>query len=219
MLGKLMEKLGVKSTKLMAALVAAAVVMLVAAIVMFLSQRHDPFNIIEAYATNNTSALPQTCETEPTQNLTIAEQEWVLVVHISGEVVSPGVFELSQGARVWDAVIAAGGLTPYADQNAINLARLLSDEDHIIVFSIKDNMPPAVSGNAAQNQVADNRININTATNQELQALSGVGPVIAGNIISHREARGGFATIEEIMNVSGIGERIFDNIRDRIRVD
>ena len=139
-----------------------------------------------------------------------------IMIHISGHVQNPGVYHFYEGARVWDAVEAAGGLTPDADQNAINLARVLRDEDHIIVFGIDDNMPVSA---ATGGMAADGRININTATSEQLQTLSGIGPAIAGNIIAHRDARGGFATIEEIMNVSGIGERIFENISESLTVN
>ena len=144
----------------------------------------------------------------------------VIKVYISGEVYNPGFFAFYEGARINDVVEAAGGMTQDADPNAINLAARIVDEQHIIVFSLADNAPPSggIPSDAA-GVAADGRININTATSEQLQTLSGVGPVMAGNIISHRDARGGFATIEEIMNVSGIGERTFESLRDRITVD
>jgi len=98
------------------------------------------------------------------------------------------------------------------------LAARLTDAQHIVVFSVADNMPVSAQAGGV-GQADGGLVNINTATSEQLQVLSGIGPVTAGNIISHREARGGFGSIEDIMNVSGIGERTFENIRDRITVD
>ena len=142
-----------------------------------------------------------------------------ILVYVSGEVNNPGVFRFYEGAHIVDAIEAAGGMTANADPNAINLAARMTDEQHIIVFALTDNMPPTVQAGGTPGQTADGLININTATSEQLQTLSGIGPARADAIIRHREARGGFGSIEEIMNVSGIGESIFGNIRDRITVD
>ena len=211
MLEKLMKKLNIKSVKIMLALLAVAAAGIIAAAAIFADQQRNMVVVLEGIDTR----AEVYDDFEP---LEAVPEQRALAVHVSGEVNNPGVFEFYEGARVRDAVAAAGGLTDYADQNAINLARLLNDEDHIIVFSIHDNMPATATGGGTT-AAGDDRININTASSEELQALSGIGPVIAGNIISHREARGGFETIEEIMNVSGIGERIFESIRDRIRTE
>jgi len=146
-----------------------------------------------------------------------------IVVYVSGEVHNPGIVEFCchDGARIVNAIEAAGGMTTYADPNAINLAARLSDAQHIVVFSLKDNMPPSADAIALSgiSVATGGPININTASSEQLQTLSGIGPVTAANIINHREARGGFAAIEEIMNVRGIGEVTFENIMDRITVD
>jgi len=206
-----MKKLNIKSMRLMIALIVAAALLLLAAVFVFVDQMQTRGVVVLG---GDDSATDYAA----TQHYPAAHIPSTMVIHISGQVHNPGVFTLYAGARVWDAVQAAGGLTADADLNAINLARLLRDEDHIVVFSIEDNMPTTATVGAAASQT-DSRVNINTATSEELQVLSGVGPAIAGNIIRHRDARGGFAAIEEIMNVSGIGERIFENLRDNIRVD
>jgi competence protein ComEA len=142
-------------------------------------------------------------------------------VYVSGHVYNPGVFEFEADARIWQAIEAAGGMTAYADKNAVNLAATMVDEQHIIVFGIDDNIAHGgtVGAGSPAGITASGLVNINTATSEELQTLSQIGPSRAQNIINHRQNRGGFATIYDILNVSGIGEGIFEVIRDNITVD
>ena len=143
-----------------------------------------------------------------------------IVVYVSGHVVSPGVFVLDAGARINDAVEVAGGMTDAADPNAVNLAAVLKDEQHVIIFGLEDNMPPStMGGSQGGGMTADGRINLNTATAADLITLNGIGQARAEAIIKHRDERGGYSRIEEIMNVSGIGESIFSSIKDRIFVE
>jgi len=137
-----------------------------------------------------------------------------IVVYVSGHVHNPGVFTLYEGARIWQAIESAGGMTEYADENAINLAAVLTDGQHIRVLAVGE-ADTATGGIAGSGGL----VNINTASATQLTTLSGIGPARAEAIIRHRDARGGFRNIEEIMNVSGIGEAIFDNLRDRIYVE
>lgn len=197
-----MKKFNIKSSKILVVLVLAGGLLLAAAIVVFAGAGREV--AIVPSAVNETADFVE------------SSYRAALVVHVSGEVNNPGVFWLYEGDRVWHAILAAGGLTEYADQNAVNLARRLRDEDHIVVFAVGDNMPATGLGVSV---MSDGRVNINTATSEELQTLSGIGPVTAGNIVRHREARGRFESIDEIMNVSGIGPATFENIRDNIRVD
>jgi len=216
MLNKIKRKLKIKSTALFAVLLIIAAIALIFAIAAFVNQsdffgQRNQIIILEGVDTR--AEIPAEIP-HGTETLTEIANESIMI-HISGEVKTPGVFWLNDGDRVWDAVEAAGGLTPYADQNSINLARVLRDEDHIIIRKIGENVT------ASQNLTTSHSglININTANSVELQTLSGIGSATAANIISHREARGGFDNIEEIMNVSGIGERIFENIKDNITVN
>ena len=220
---KLMNKLNIRSKRVMVILLIAAAVVILAAVFVFVEQIRSSDGAVVFPPSGDVGAsyagvgYDSAGYAASQYGVPTSQIMPTIVIHISGEVYNPGIVTLYSGSRVWDAVQAAGGLTADADLNAINLARVLRDEDHIVVFSVEDNMPTTATIGADAVQT-DGRININTATSEELQALSGVGPAIAGNIIRHREARGGFATIEEIMNVSGIGERIFENLRDSIRV-
>ncbi|WP_243745363.1 ComEA family DNA-binding protein, partial [Streptomyces hainanensis] len=136
-----------------------------------------------------------------------------LVVDVAGEVAEPGIYSLPAGSRVADAIEAAGGSAPGTDTDALNRARPLVDGEQILVGA-----PPS-AGPApppAPAPAAGGRISINTATSEQLQELPGVGPVLAGNIIGYRESNGAFTTIEQLGEVSGIGDRRLADLRDRV---
>lgn len=139
-----------------------------------------------------------------------------IVVHISGQVHNPGVVKLEPGARVIDAVNAAGGLKNDADLDKINLAKKLQDEDKIYIPKIGEDIDENLLD--FQNSAEDgNKININTCTKEELMSLPGIGEVLADRIIQYRE-KTPFKKVEDLMNVSGIGEKKFESIKDMIIV-
>lgn len=143
---------------------------------------------------------------EPTSTTTIPTQT---VVHVSGEVVDPGLVRVSGGARVADAILAAGGSTPEADLTRINLAAPVVDGQQVIV--------PSING-PAQSATSDGRIRINDASAAELESLPRVGPVLAERIVAHRDAVGQFQTVEDLLDVPGIGEATLANMRELIVV-
>jgi competence protein ComEA len=148
---------------------------------------------------------------------TAAELEQTVVVHVAGLVSAPGVFELPVGSRVVDALEAAGGAQPGVDVSTLNLARVLVDGEQIAV-----GVPAAPD--AAGTQPADGAeahglpLNLNTATEAELDALPGVGPVLAGRIVAWRSEHGPFTAVEELLEVSGIGTATLENLIDLVRV-
>ncbi|MCI0578850.1 MAG: helix-hairpin-helix domain-containing protein [Chloroflexi bacterium] len=143
-----------------------------------------------------------------------------LRVYISGEVAAPAVYQLPAGSIIQDAVNAAGGFTTRADPVAVNLAQPLADGVHVHVPSEGQAASvPVVSDPAASVQPAGGLVNINTATLEELDTLPGVGPSTAENIIEYRQANGPFATPDDIMDVPGIGEGKFEDIKDLITVE
>jgi competence protein ComEA len=145
--------------------------------------------------------------TEPGSETESLEQ--YLYVHIVGEVASPGMYQLPLGARLVDAVFAAGGLTDQADNSSVNLARELSDGEQVVVYKIGD---VADTGGAALGGL----ISINRATAEQLEELPGIGPALSARIIAYRDANGGFKAKEDLLNVSGIGDSIFSGFADLI---
>jgi competence protein ComEA len=135
----------------------------------------------------------------------------VIFVHIIGAVESPGIYELDAGSRVIDAVFAAGGLTSSADQASINLARSLSDGEQIFIGVTGQAMN---SGGVQGPQ--SNLINLNLATVVELEGLPGVGPALAGRLVDWRQANGGFKKKEDLLEVSGIGDKLYSGIKDLV---
>ncbi|WP_417138514.1 helix-hairpin-helix domain-containing protein [Paratractidigestivibacter faecalis] len=145
----------------------------------------------------------------------------VLVVHVDGCVASPGVYELAgPDLRVNDAVEAAGGLLPEADTSQMNLAAGLSDGQKVLVpaRAEKGAAAAAPGGGAASQTDAGSLVNINLATADQLQALSGVGEATARAIVEDREAHGPFSSVEDLMRVSGIGQKKFDKLKGQICV-
>lgn len=135
--------------------------------------------------------------------------EQFLYVHIVGEVSSPGMYQLPLGARLVDAVFAAGGLTEEADNSSVNLARELSDGEQVVVYKIGD---VAETGGPT----ASGLVSINRATAEQLEELPGIGPALSARIIAYRDANGGFKTKEDLLNVSGIGDSIYSGFVDLI---
>ena len=155
----------------------------------------------------------------------IVEEKTYIVLHITGEVINPGIIKIEEGSRVVDAIDKAGGTTPDANLDKINLAYVLSDGQKLYIPSVYDEKEKEIiTEDIGENIIEDftvktnNKININTATQTELEVLSGIGPSTALKIINYRKENGKFKNIEEIKNVPGIGESKFDAIKDEICV-
>ena len=144
--------------------------------------------------------------------VTIAEPE--IFVDVTGAVNNPGVYSLTGRSRVIDAIKAAGDSAPGADLSTINLARVLNDGEQIYVDSTVVNS----SGQRVSKKVSSGPININRATLRQLDALDGIGPVIAGRIIEYRKKNGSFLTVDDLQKVSGIGAAKFTQIKSKVRI-
>ena len=157
----------------------------------------------------------------PTATVLPTDTPGPLRVYISGAVLRPAVYELSQDAILLDAVTAAGGLTSEADHAAINLALPLKDGMHVHVPLPGDDPVIMVGGEERSSNIniSGGLVNINIATLAELDTLPGIGPSTAQKIINYREANGKFVSVDEIDRVSGIGAAKLEQIRDLISVE
>lgn len=148
-----------------------------------------------------------------------------IILHITGEVNSPGIIEIEEGSRLANAIEAAGGLTENADINKINLAYVVKDGQKINIPNVNSvDTSSYITEDIGENIIIEdinsntNLVNINTATQTELETLTGIGPSTALKIIKYREENGKFTTIEDIKNVPGIGDSKFESIKEEICV-
>lgn len=159
--------------------------------------------------TNNKPVLVEVTPTIAADQVTV--QQATIYVHVVGEVNSPGIYQLDSGSRLMDAVFAAGGLTSVADDASVNLARELTDGEQVVIFKIGEAPQLLSSGNS---QGAP--ISLNRASQVELEELPGVGPALAGRIIDWRNANGGFKKKEDLLSISGIGDKLFSGLKDEV---
>ena len=159
------------------------------------------------------------------EEATVSTEETAAMIYVDvgGEVKDPSVVELPDGSRVTDAITAAGGLTEQADLTDINRAAFVSDGEKIYIPSQvseleDDGLSVGEGGGGGTAKSSDGRININTADSTQLQELTGVGPATAEKIIDYRKQNGRFQSIEDIKNVSGIGDKTYEKLKDHIKV-
>ena len=151
-------------------------------------------------------------------------------IDISGEVINPGVYEMKEGDRVIDVLKMAGGLSAEADrqwvEQNINRARLLKDGEKIYIPKLGEvlgNSNNQIPSDPNKSQIANynnqtSLVNLNRATTEELDKLPGVGPAIAKKIIDYRQSNGGFVSVEEIKLVPGIGDKMYQEIKDLVEI-
>ena len=143
-------------------------------------------------------------------------QETVIFVDIKGAVKNPGVYQMKVGDRVKDALDAAGGLTEEADSQKVNLVKRLEDQMVIVVPKVGEEAEEIPAGETRKEATKEGKVNINTATVEELKTLKGVGEKKAEAIIEYRKKNGSFKTKEDLMKVRGIGKKLFDSFQERI---
>ena len=132
-----------------------------------------------------------------------------IYVHVAGSVKSPGIYQLDTGTRVYDAVLAAGGFTEKANQSSVNMARALTDGEQLVVSS--ESSVASFDG-----PTSSSLISLNQASSSQLEDLPGVGPALAGRIVDWRSANGGFKAKEDLLNVAGIGDKLFASFKDLV---
>jgi competence protein ComEA len=143
-----------------------------------------------------------------------SQAEELLIVHVAGAVASPGVFELPKGSRVKDAIDAAGGAIDGADLDSINLAAPIADGEKIFVPKPGEGVPPDQGSTGA----TGGKVNLNSATQSQLEELPGVGPVLAQRMLEYRQKKGRFSSVRQLMEVEGIGDKKYDSLKDLVTV-
>lgn len=146
------------------------------------------------------------------------EENEDIYVHVCGEVNQPGVYCLPAGSRLYEAIEAAGGLKEGAAAESLNQAQEAQDGQQIYVPSIEEPLKEGVYDEGEQAEASDGKINLNTAAKEQLITLTGIGEAKAAAIIRYREENGGFQSIEELMEVEGIKEGVFNKIKDQIKI-
>jgi len=201
---------GVKRAVVVAAAVLAAVVI---AYSLVRSGTAPPVEFVSAESEMAEAEDPAQAESVPAVTV---------VIHVAGAVSAPGVYELPDGARVNDALKAAGGALGSAAVDTLNLARILTDGEQVYVPT-QDEIAegaagPGMSAAAAPSSGAAGVVNLNTASVAELDALPGIGPSTAQKIVDDRAANGPFGTVDDLMRVSGIGAAKLDSLREYVTV-
>lgn len=200
--------------------IAAMLVITIITIGLYISKQtnEDEYIYYENIETENQEAVGE-------EGTDYAGDQEMITVHITGEVNYSGVVILKEGDRVVDAIEAAGGETAEADLNKLNLAYILNDGEKIYIPNknqTSENEEYITSGigegTTNTNNRATSKININSATAEELTQLPGVGEATANKIISYRQENGKFQNIEDLKNVPGIGNSKFENIKELISV-
>lgn len=156
----------------------------------------------------------QVIDTSDAGSATVAPAE--VYVHVLGRVSHPGLYVLEQGTRVADALAAAGGTLDDADLQAVNLARLLADGEQIVVPQL--GAAPAPGSSTGAGPGADGVIDLNSADQAALETLPRIGPALAERIVQWRDDNGRFASVDDLLAVPGIGEKLLEGLRDKVRV-
>lgn len=175
-------------------------------------------NTQEQEITWNTEVVDEV-SMEFSQNVQDETQQAEIYVHVCGAIANPGVYEMSADSRVYEVIALAGGMLPEADETYLNLADKLQDGSKIQVYT-KEEVQEKKSDVLQKNEKTEaGKININTASARELTQLTGIGDSRAEAIISYRDTQGSFQSIEQIKQVDGIKDGLFQKIKDKITVD
>ena len=191
----------------------AAIICIVIAAAVFFGQKGENDDIsVQLEDESFTSSAESVEEEEESVSEERQTEKQEIYVDISGQVEKPGVYIVSDGTRLYEVIEKAGGLKKNAEMDQINRAEIVTDGQKIVIPEKGETI--AASGGAA----ASGLININTADSMALQEIPGVGPATAEKIIAYRTENGRFASKEDIKNVSGIGEKTYEKMKDKIMV-
>ncbi|MDG4848481.1 helix-hairpin-helix domain-containing protein [Peribacillus frigoritolerans] len=200
-------------------MITVAVAFVAGGIYFFSQQGEDPAETEDIF-----SITAKEAEMEQSVNESAAEPE-IIKVDVKGAVKSPGIFTAQAGDRVIDLISAAGSFTEKADTDKVNFAQIIEDQMVIYVPEIGEedkgnleNIQVGTSGDAVTKGTSGGLVNLNTATQEDLQTLTGIGPSKANAILEYRETIGKFKEVDELKQVTGIGDKTFERLRDSISV-
>ena len=200
-------------------MITVAVAFVAGGIYFFSQQGEDPADTEDIF-----SVTAKEAEMEQSVNESAAEPE-IIKVDVKGAVKSPGIFTAQAGDRVIDLISAAGSFTEKADTDKVNFAQIIEDQMVIYVPEIGEedngnleNIQVGTSGDAVTKGTSGGLVNLNTATQEDLQTLTGIGPSKANAILEYRETVGKFKEVDELKQVTGIGDKTFERLRDSISV-
>ncbi|MGG0250976.1 helix-hairpin-helix domain-containing protein [Peribacillus frigoritolerans] len=200
-------------------MITVAVAFVAGGIYFFSQQGEDPAETEDIF-----SVTAKEAEMEQSVNESAAEPE-IIKVDVKGAVKSPGIFTAQAGDRVIDLISAAGSFTEKADTDKVNFAQIIEDQMVIYVPEIGEedkgnleNIQVGTSGDAVTKGTSGGLVNLNTATQEDLQTLTGIGPSKANAILEYRETIGKFKEVDELKQVTGIGDKTFERLRDSISV-
>lgn len=190
------------------------------------SHKDEVQNDLPALSTSFSTSSGETSQPKTAKSASKSESDKIFV-DIKGAVRKEGVYELTSGSRVTDVVKLAGGFTDDADKKSVNLAEKVADEAVIYVARVGEEVTPASTPSQAKDTAASGalqdadsaQINLNTATLEELQTISGIGAKRAQDIIDYRDNNGGFSSVDDLKNVSGIGEKTLEKLKAEVTVD
>jgi competence protein ComEA len=210
------DRLSALSRRELVALVAVAAVVVAGAGLWYARSLPKSVEVREARGPGGGASAPAA---GASPSLSVPPSPSVLFVHVAGLVHHPGVYQFQQGQRVIDAVTAAGGPLAKADTDLLNLAALLTDGEQIIVPAKGSAVvPPPAGGTTEAPGSTGGLVNVNTASETELEGLPGVGPVLGAAIIAYRTEHGPFPTVDALDDVSGIGPATLENLRPLVTV-
>ncbi|NBR94203.1 MAG: ComEA family DNA-binding protein [Actinobacteria bacterium] len=209
--------ISISSNQKRALLIVAGLAIALAVVLLFGAQAKPSLSTIKAAP----DSAEDSSETDPTSR----SSNYSLVVDVQGQVQNPGVYQLPEGARVGDAIKAAGGVREGSDTTSVNLARFLEDGEQIYLSgpgTVGTVGTVGTGGEALQSAggvgFGRGRLNLNRASENELDGLPGVGPVLAKRIVAYRTEHGNFGSVSELQKVSGIGPSKFSELRDFVTV-
>ena len=210
----------IKEYKLFLAL--TAIGLLLGGYFLFHRPQSSASTIPDLYQSSSSTSSKEKVQTASSkeEKTSVSDAPEIITVDVKGAVKQPGVYELRSNSRVHDAIHKAGGMTADANSQSVNLAQKLSDEAVIYVAKEGEDVPALGSSETSSASAEKTgKVHLNRATETELQTVSGIGQKRAQDIIAYRDANGPFRSVDDLKNVSGIGEKTLEKLRDAFTVD